>query len=99
VMDLDDAACAATAELDTRTAVIAMREVRLMRCTTPGGVYFFRTRRMARRHIERTPTLNASRPTGANERTVSSTGIPATCANTTARAIMTGFQLATDRWS
>jgi hypothetical protein len=90
LIDLDDAAWAATAELDTRTAVIAMREVRLMRSTTPRGVYFFRGRRKPRCHIERSPIVNASRPTGANENTVSSTGIPATWANTTkASAIMT----------
>jgi hypothetical protein len=99
VIDLDDAAWAATAALGTRTAVIAMRAVRLMRSKTRGGGYFFRRRPVVRRQIERSPTLNASKPTGANERTVSSTGIPATCANSKGIAIMTGFQLAADHAS
>jgi hypothetical protein len=96
LMDLDAASATALAPA-TRTAVIAMRAIRLMRSKTRGRVYFFRTRPTARRHIERSPTLNASKPTGANDRTVSSTGIPATCANTTGIAIMTGFQLGTHR--
>jgi hypothetical protein len=68
-----------------------------MRSKTPRGVYFFRRRPTERRHIERIPTVNASKPTGANERTVSSTGIPATCANTKGIAIMTGFARVSNR--
>jgi hypothetical protein len=73
--------------------MIAAKAFRPMRSKTPAAVYFFRRRSQS----ERRPTVKASTPTGANERTVSSTGIPATCANTTGIAIMTGFQLATNR--
>jgi hypothetical protein len=85
--------CAADAVPATMRTVIAARAFRPMRPKTPPGVYFFQRRC----HSERRPTLNASKPTGANERTVSSTGIPATCANTKGTAIMTAFQLGTNR--
>jgi hypothetical protein len=73
--------------------VIAAKAFWPMRPKTSAAVYFFRMRS----HSERRPTVNASTPTGANDRTVSSTGIPATCANTKGIAIMTGFQLQANR--